>query len=76
MKSGMALNRALEKIGWQVKRIGGGWEPTPTGTPYAAEHAWTSDHGQKHGYNWRWRQQAVTDALRHHGLLETHEEAQ
>jgi hypothetical protein len=69
LRSGHHLNRALEQIGWQVKRIGGGWDATPTGQPHASEHAWTADHGNKHGYNWRWRLEDVRDALTTHGLL-------
>ena len=74
MPSGIAANRALEQIGWQVKRIGGGWEPTPVGRPYAATHAFTANHGAKHGYNLRWRLQAVREAFRQHGMLTTPQE--
>jgi hypothetical protein len=73
MKNGAVLNRALEKIGWQVRRIGIGWEPTPAGAPYAVEHAWTSEHSTKSGYNYKWREQAVADALSNAGLLHVEE---
>jgi hypothetical protein len=68
--SGYALNRALETLGWQVKAISGGWEPTPAGAPYAAQHAWTAEHGAKSGYNWKWKHTATQDALIAAGLLQ------
>jgi hypothetical protein len=67
LTSGYALNRTLEEIGWQVKRIGGGWEPTPTGAPYVTQHAWV--RGSKTGYNLKWNEQAVTETLHAHNLL-------
>lgn len=67
-KSGYALNCALETLGWQVRSIAGGWEPTPTGAPYAAQHAWTAEHGTKSGFNWKWKKQAVLDACASAGL--------
>lgn len=69
LPSAIAVNRLLEQVGWQVKRIGGDWEPTPAGAPFAARHAWTADHGAKHGYNQRWRRTAVAETLHAHGLL-------
>lgn len=67
-KSGYALNCALETLGWQVRSIAGGWEPTPTGAPYAAQHAWTAEHGTKSGFNYKWKKQAVLDACTSAGL--------
>ena len=69
MPSAYALNLALEKLGWQVKRIGGGWEATPQGVPHAARHAWIAERGTKSGYNWKWRLENVREALLTHGLL-------
>lgn len=62
--SAYGLNKALEQIGWQVKKIGGGWEATPAGLPHATEHAWTSEHSTKSGYNLKWNVEAVTAALK------------
>ncbi len=67
--SGSAMNRLLEQLGWQVKRLGGGWEATPSGSLYAARHAWIADHGTKSGYNLRWKVQATTDALQQAKLI-------
>lgn len=60
-RDGMAMNNRLEALGWQVKKIGGGWEATPLGKPHSAPHAWT-EHG-KTGYNLKWRVAAVRQAL-------------
>lgn len=67
LPSAIALNRALEDLGWQIKRIGGGWEVTPTGAPYAAQHAWI--HGAKSGYNWVWRIETTRAALITAGVI-------
>lgn len=66
--SGKVVNVLLEQLGWQEK-FGSVWEPTPLGEPYAARHAWQSDHGTKSGYNYKWRLSAVRRALQHAGLL-------
>lgn len=50
-------------LGWQVKKIGGGWEATPTGKPHCADHAWNGEHSTKTGYNLKWRVSAVRQAL-------------
>jgi hypothetical protein len=69
LPSAYVLNRHLEVIGWQVKRIGGGWEPTPNGAPHATTHAWTSAHGTKSGYNLLWKCEAVRQLFITHGVL-------
>lgn len=71
MPSGYAVNRALEQLGWQGKAIGGGWEQAPAGQPYSTRHAWTAEHGAKSGYNLKWKRQAVIDAVKIHGILQT-----
>lgn len=63
LPSGAALNKRLETLGWQVKKIGGGWEPTPAGKPQCAMHAWSSDYSTKSGHNWKWSLEAVRYAL-------------
>lgn len=70
MQGGAHVNRSLGSIGWQVKRIGGDWKPTPAGEPYAARHAWTSQGGQKSGYNLKWQRQAVYEAFLAAGILQ------
>jgi hypothetical protein len=71
---GAAMNRALAALGWQIKKIGGGWEATPAGKTHCVEnHAWTSDHGTKSGYNIKWNVEAVRQALTEAGLLGTAE---
>jgi hypothetical protein len=61
--AGAQMNRTLAALGWQVRAIGGGWEPTPAGRPHCAGHAWNSQHGTKSGYNYRWNVDAVRAAL-------------
>lgn len=58
---GAAMNRRLEELGWQMKRIGGGWEATSAGKPHCGTHAWTEKG--KSGYNLKWRLDAVRQAL-------------
>ena len=65
--SGMLLNQHLHAIGWQIPRIGGGWEATPAGKPYCMTHAWTA--GNKSGYNYCWNIEAVKDILKTRNLL-------
>lgn len=66
---GRKMNEALAGLGWQVKKIGGGWEATPTGKPHCVEgHAWTSRHSTKSGYNIKWRVAAVREALPELGI--------
>jgi hypothetical protein len=60
--SAYAVNKALEEIGWQVKKIDGTWEPTPAGQSYASIHAWSK--GPKSGYNLKWNVDATTKALK------------
>ena len=36
---GYRMNRLLESLSWQVKRIDGTWEPTEAGRPYCAPPA-------------------------------------
>jgi hypothetical protein len=67
LSSGMLLNAHLHAAGWQIPRIGGGWEATPTGKPYCTTHAWVA--GNKSGYNYKWNLEAVRDALKARGLL-------
>jgi prophage antirepressor-like protein len=69
LPSAYALNRHLEALGWQVKRIGGGWEPTPIGAPHATTHAWTAAHGTKSGYNLLWKYEAMRHLFITHGVL-------
>ena len=73
LASAYAVNRILEQMGWQIKKIGGGWEPTPEGMLYAAEHAWVAEHGTKSGYNLKWNLTAVHNALiAHQALTQPH----
>lgn len=67
LSSGMLLNAHLGFIGWQVTKIGGGWEATPVGKNYCTTHAWVA--GNKSGYNYKWNIEAVRDALKARGLL-------
>jgi hypothetical protein len=60
---GAKVNKAIEALGWQVKKIGGGWEPTPGGKPHCAIHAWIADHGASSGYNLKWNIVALKKAL-------------
>lgn len=60
---GATMNKALGQLGWQVKKIGGGWEATPAGKQHCADHAWTSGQGAKSGYNLKWRLDDVRQAL-------------
>ena len=75
LPSGYRINLALEQLGWQVKKIGGGWEPTPIGMPYAALHAWTGEHSTKTGYNWKWNILAVSRELVAQGFIPPQKEA-
>lgn len=63
IRSARVMNLSLEALGWQVQKIGGGWEPTPAGKPYCAEHAWSSDYSTKTGLNFKWNVSAVRHAL-------------
>jgi hypothetical protein len=65
--SGMLLNAHLHAIGWQIPKIGGGFEATPAGKPYCTTHAWVA--GNKSGYNYKWNLEAVRDILWQHGRL-------
>lgn len=75
VKSGMAMNKLLASLGWQI-RDGFVWKLTKTGgervhgKPRATAHAWTSEHGTKSGYNLRWNVEIVRQALINNGLLD------
>jgi hypothetical protein len=69
LSSGRILNSHLESLGWQVKRIGGGWEATPAGALHSTQHAWIADHGAKSGYNLKWNCEAVRTALIARGVI-------
>lgn len=58
--SAIALNKALEAIGWQIKRAGV-WEATDLGKPHQTRHAWINQG--KTGYNMKWCLSAVRHAL-------------
>ena len=68
-QGGAWINQALTHVGWQIRQVGGGWQPTPAGAPYAARHAWTAIHSNKHGYNWRWNCSAVEQIFYAHKIL-------
>ena len=59
--SAAGMNRYLAAMGFQVRAIGGGWEPTPAGQALCARHSWTKD--SKTGVNWKWRVEAIRQAL-------------
>lgn len=59
--SAIGMNRLLAAMGFQVRAIGGGWEPTPAGQPFCAQHAWTREN--KTGFNWKWKREAIREAL-------------
>lgn len=67
LASGMLLNQHLHAVGWQIPKIGGGWEATPTGKAYCTTHAWVA--GNKSGYNYKFNVEAVRDVLKARGLL-------
>jgi hypothetical protein len=67
LSSGMLLNAHLHAIGWQIPKIGGGFEATPAGKPYCTTHAWVA--GNKSGYNYKWNLEAVRDILGQYGRL-------
>jgi len=49
--SGQAVNKLLEKYGYQNK-ITAGWEPTKTSEGKYTRHAWNRKN--KSGYNYKW----------------------
>jgi hypothetical protein len=67
LQSGAYLNRCLETVGWQVKRVDNTWEATPIGKSYSAPHAWMA--GNKSGFNLIWNIEAVRQILRKYNLL-------
>lgn len=60
---GRAMNLVLQQLGWQIRAIGGGWEPTPAGKPHCDSHAWQSEYGTKSGFNLKWSLPDVQAAL-------------
>ena len=69
---GRNVNRLLEKVGWQVKRVGGPngrfmWEATPVGKLYSIDHPITGVAFE--GYNLKWKVEEVRKVFRDHGFL-------
>jgi hypothetical protein len=60
-QSAIAVNRALERAGLQVRR-NGEWVPTEGASGLFFRQAWTN--GSKSGYNLRWRLAAIAKALK------------
>lgn len=58
--AGKAINKLLEKLGWQTK-VGNDWVATDMGRPHCTPHAWKS--GGKSGYNLKWRLKDVENLL-------------
>jgi phage anti-repressor protein len=61
LQSAIAVNRALERAGLQVRR-NGEWFPTEEASGLFFRQSWT--RGSKSGYNLRWRLSAITKALK------------
>lgn len=73
-RKGARLNKMLEACGWQIPRVGGGWEATPQAEGLWAPHAWHRD--SKSGYNLKWKTLAVRAELDRRGWLPAPEQAQ
>jgi len=76
---GRNVNRLLEKVGWQVKRVGGPhgrfmWEATPVGKLYSIDHPITGVAYE--GYNLKWKVEEVRKVFRDHGFLPGQQESE